>query len=179
MKYLFIALIAILIISCEKDDNHNGMTEVTVTMGQDYVNDVYFSLGGDPSFEVPRGNWDIGFATFVMSPSIIINSGAGIELYELSRDTGVWYTPVDTTGMSSWTKLNNSLDTWEVGAFSGNAQGGFDFGWGIYNHATHNVNGAAVYLIRLQDGTLKKIFIRQKDGYIPSNLRQKLQLKNH
>lgn len=165
MKYLFIAMIAILIISCEKDDNNNNIAEVTLTMGQDYVNDVYFNLGGDPSFEVRRRNWDIGFATFVMSPSIIINSGAGIELYELSRDTGVWYSPVDTTGMSSWTKLNNSLETWDVGAFSGNMGGGFDFGWGIYDHVSKNVNGAAVYLIRLQDGTLKKIFIRQKNGF--------------
>ena len=165
MKYLFIALVAFLIISCEKDDNGNGMTEVTVTMGTDYENDVYLSLSGEPPAEAPRNNWDIAFATYVMSPSIIINSGAGIELYALSRDTGVWYEPVDTTGMSSWTKLNNSLETWDVGAFSGNMTGGFDFGWGIYDHVTKNVNGAAVYLIRLQDGTLKKIIIVQKNGY--------------
>ena len=165
MKYFLIAMIAILIISCEKDDNGNGMTEVTVTMGPEYVNDVYYSLAGEPSSEVPLNNWDIGFGTFVMSPSIIINSGAGVELYEVSRDTSAWYLPLVTTNLSLWTRLNNSLQTWDVGAFSGNMTGGFDFGWGIYNHATHNVNGAAVYLIRLQDGTVKKIFIRRKNGF--------------
>ena len=164
-KYLFIAIVTVLIIACEKDDNNNDTTEYTVTMGQDYVNDVYYNLSEESSSEVTRNNWDIGFATYVMSPSIIINSGAGVELYEISRDTAVWYSPVDTTGMSSWTKLNNSLITWDVGAFSGNMAGGFDFGWGIYDHVSKNVSGAAVYLIKLQDGTLKKIFIRQKNGY--------------
>ena len=48
MKHFFIALIAFLIISCEKDDNGNGTTQVTVTMGPDYENDVYFSLSGGP-----------------------------------------------------------------------------------------------------------------------------------
>jgi hypothetical protein len=165
MKYLFIAIIAVLFISCEKDDKNNDTTEATVTMGPNYVNDVYYSLEGETIFEVSRNNWDIGFGTYVMSPSVFINSGAGVELYSLSRDTSLWYSPVDTTDKSSWTKLNNSLVTWDVGAFSGNMTGGFDFGWGIYDHASKNVNGAAVYVIRLQDGTLKKIFIRQKNGY--------------
>ncbi len=166
MKYLSIVIIAALLIACEKDDSQGDFAEVKVTMGPDYANDVYYSLDGDQSFEVPGTNWDIGFGTYVMNPSILINSGAGVELYELSRDTSVWYSPVDTAGMSSWTRLNNSLETWAVGAFSGNAPGGFDFGWGIYDHVSKNVNGAAVYLIRLQDGALKKIFIRQKNGYL-------------
>ncbi|HJX70929.1 MAG TPA: hypothetical protein VJ346_03225 [Bacteroidales bacterium] len=165
MKYLFIAATAILLISCEKEDNKSGVVEDSVTMGGDYANDVFYSLGGNPVFEVPRDNWDIGFATYVMSPSIIINSGAGVELYQLSRDTSLWYLQVDTTGLHVWPKLNNSPETWDYGAFSGNMTGGFDFGWGIYDHVTKNVNGAAVYVIRLQDGGLKKIFIRRKNGY--------------
>ncbi len=165
MKKLFIVMIALLIISCEKDDTTEETKEITVAMGQHFASDVYYSFDEDQMHVTPGDNWDIGFATYVMSPSIIINSGAGVELYEISRDTSVWYSPVDTTGLSSWNRLDNSLETWDVGAFSGNMGGGFDFGWGIYDHVSKNVNGAAVYLIRLQDGTLKKIFIRQKNGY--------------
>lgn len=165
MKYIVIAIAAILVISCEKDNNTPSGSDVSVSMGPDYANDVYYSLKSDTSVVVSRTNWDIGFATYLMSPSIIINEGSGVKLYLLSDDTVEYYRPVDTTGMSSLTELHNSADSWDVGAFSGNMGQGFDFGWGIYNQDTHNVNGAAIYLIRLQDGSVKKIFIRQKNGY--------------
>lgn len=165
MKYIVIAIAAILVIACEKDNNTPSGSDVSVSMGPDYANDVYYSLNNSTSVEVSRTNWDIGFATYVMSPSIIINEGSGVKLYLLSADTVEYYRPVDTTGMSALTELHNSVDSWDVGAFSGNMGGGFNFGWGIYSMNTHNVNGAAIYLIRLRDGSVKKIFIRQKNGY--------------
>lgn len=165
MKNIIIAVFALFIIaSCEKENKNSGDTDVLVSMGANYVNDVFYSLEENSAHQVSRTNWDIAFGTYVMSPSIIINGGNGVKLYELSKDTSDWYNTVDTTGMVSWTNLNNSNASWDIGAFSGNMGGGFNFGWGIYNHSTKNVNGAALFLIKLSDGSLKKIFIRQKNG---------------
>ena len=131
-------------------------------MGADYSNDIYYNLQNNISNQAERINWDIGFRTFIRSSSIIINSGAGIKLYEVSTDTNDWYLPVDTTGMNSWTALNNSLVDWEIGAFNANMTFHPDYGWATYNSITHDLIGKAVFLIRLQDGSLKKFFIRRR-----------------
>ncbi len=162
MKYssLLIIIVSILF-SCEKDNGDNSAKE-SVSMEPDYVNDIFYSLHEQTSFDAVRDNWDIGFRTFIRSPSIIINSGAGVELYEISKDTNDWYNTVDITGFDTWPILSNSLENWEVGAFSANMTGYPDYGWAIYNTVTHDLIGNAVFLIKLQDGTLKKIFIRKK-----------------
>ena len=168
MKYLVIAfLLGITLFSCEKNNNDTGSTsDVSLSMGQGYMNDVFYGLENQTITTANRTNWDIAFNTYVMSPSIIINAGNGVKLYEVSKDTNDWYNPVDTTDLSSWPMLNNSLDTWTIGAFSANMGGGFDFGWGIYLDApTYNVAGASVFLIKLPDNSVKKIFIRLKNGY--------------
>ncbi|MBN2613795.1 MAG: hypothetical protein JXB00_19715 [Bacteroidales bacterium] len=166
MKNIFILFLLLLVIaSCEKEKNSPAESDITLTMGAGYENDIYYSLEDDSKQSANRAGWDIAFGTYVMSPSIIINSGNGIKLFEVSNDTSDYYNPVDTNGMASWTALQNSLELWDVGAFSANMGGGFNFGWGIYNHTTKNVNGAALYLIKLADNSVKKIFIRQKNGY--------------
>ncbi len=167
MKYIVIAIIlSIVMISCEKDNNNSGTTDVSISMGPNYMNDVFYGLNDNTITEVNRTNWDIAFGTFVMSPSIIINGGNGVVLYEVSKDTNDWYNPVDTSEISSWPKLNNSLQTWDIGAFSANMGGGFDFGWGVYLGApSHNVVGNSVFLIKLPDNSAKKILIRMKNGY--------------
>ena len=168
MKYLVIVIfLGIVLISCEKDGtNNNNTTDVSLSMGQGYMNDVFYGLNDNNITTADRTSWDIAFNTYVMSPSILINGGNGVKLFEVSKDTNDWYNPVDTSGISSWTKLNNSNTTWDIGAFSGNMGGGFDFGWGVYLSApSHNVVGSSVFLIKLPDNSARKILIRMKNGY--------------
>ncbi|MFO7656797.1 MAG: hypothetical protein R6W78_07000 [Bacteroidales bacterium] len=166
MKNIFILFfILLLVVSCEKETNSPAIKDLSLSMGAGYINDVYYSFEEDKTLSVNRTNWDIAFGTYVMSPSIIINSGNGVQLYEVSKDTSDYYNPIDTNGMASHETLQNSLGSWDVGAFSANMGGGFNFGWGIYNHNSKNVNGAALYLVKLADNSVKKIFIRQKNGF--------------
>ncbi|NJK87277.1 MAG: hypothetical protein HC906_16150 [Bacteroidales bacterium] len=150
MKYIFhsIVFISFFIFSCEKDDAPKKETESvidSVSLGTGYANDVFYNLTDGSDETALRNTWDIGFRTKAFSSSIIINSGAGVELYEISKDTNDWNNPVDTSGLQNWEKLNNSLEDWEVGAFSANMTNHPDYGWGKYNDLTHDLFGSAIF----------------------------------
>jgi hypothetical protein len=56
----------------------------------------------------------------------------------------------------------NSTTDWETGAFCQNQLGHPDYGWGRYNSASHDVVGDSLYLIKLRDGSLRKLWIMRK-----------------
>ncbi len=71
---------------------------------------------------------------------------------------------LDTTGISSWKKMYNSMASWEEGAFGANATTHPDYGWGNYNMLTHGLVGDSIFVIKLQDGSFKKFWIVEKSG---------------
>lgn len=169
MKNLFLILfiLPLVFVSCEPNDDNEDTSKAlndSIALGAGYSNDIFYSLEDGEVLSVSRNNWDIGFRTKAFSSSIIINSGAGVKLYEVSKDTNDWSEPVDTTGYSLQTRLDNSLEDWEVGAFSANMTTHPDYGWGIYDMSTHDLTGSAIYLIISKDGSARKIFIRRKNS---------------
>jgi hypothetical protein len=72
---------------------------------------------------------------------------------------------VDTTGMM-WNPLYNSIEDWEMGAFNAGTDTSnvFDYGWGVYNMATHNIAGDSLFVVKLADGSFKKMAIVQKNS---------------
>ncbi len=153
--------------------NVSGDLTVTATMGAGYANDVFYSLKNGVAGTAPRTNWDIAFSTIKLGSSIIINDGAGAELYvyPLTKPTDAnwdWNAAIDISTMSStvesekWTKLYNSTENWEDGAFARNATGHPNYGWGVYDMATHNLSGVTLYVLKTVAGTYKKIWIENK-----------------
>lgn len=72
---------------------------------------------------------------------------------------------IDTSGIGSWKMMYNSMADWEEGAFGANATGeDFDYGWGIYNTITHGLTGDSLFIIKLQDGTFRQLWIVEKSG---------------
>jgi hypothetical protein len=71
---------------------------------------------------------------------------------------------LNTTGYQSWKPLYNSMLTWDDGAFNMNQTGHPDYGWGLYNSITHGLSGDSIYLIKLQDGSFKQLFIEDKNS---------------
>ncbi|MBN2348325.1 MAG: HmuY family protein [Bacteroidales bacterium] len=161
---IIILLLPVLFIACEKDNGPEAPEIIadSAIMGANYENDIYYSLANGEIAQVNRSNWDFGFYTNAWSSSIIINDGAGVELYVLSTDTTTWNDAADTTGLYTWPKLYNSSSDWEIGAFSANMTGHPDYGWGVYNNQTHDLNGSTIYVIKFADGAAKKIFIKNK-----------------
>ena len=133
----------------------------SIKMGSSYVNDIYYSLENGEVGSSARDNWHLGFVTKLFDVGIHINESIGMELYEATTDTSAWST-LDTTGMS-WVPLHNSDSSWSVGAFNANATGGANYGWGDYNGFNHNVYAAAIYVLKLPNGDLKKMIIDRMD----------------
>lgn len=134
----------------------------SVVMGPGYANEIYYSMSDGVVSSYLRNSWDIAVRSRIMSSSILTNDGTGVILYTYPKsDTSGWAT-VDTTGYKTWKALYNDPDDWENGAFSRNATGGLDFGWGIYNTTTHHIKGDSLYVIQLRDGSLRKLWIQLK-----------------
>jgi hypothetical protein len=170
MKNIFLltAIFAVMLTSCNKDEDKSPYKEVMLSMGANLVYDVFYSFETGEVAKVVRSDWDIAFSKPVMTAAIRINEGSGVEVF--------------TAGpASSWNSLNISTDTaklwndksnWNNGAFNRNTDlaNPFNFGWGTYDMATHNVYSDSVYVIKLSDGIhFKKFMITVKDGYANTN----------
>ena len=134
-----------------------------ITMGSGYANDIYYKISEGIVGVVDRVEWDLGFYTSPESFGIITNGGSGVDLYVYPYgDTTAWMS-IDTNGMaSSWPVLYNGEDSWENGAFNRNSTGYPDYGWGVYNTITQNVVGDSLFIIKLIDGSFKKLWIIKK-----------------
>lgn len=159
----FNALVISLIILLFLTNQHiQAQEEQNVSMGAGYVDEVFFSLKNGIVKTAPRNTWDIAFYTQAFSAGIIINDGAGVALYAYPKAGADGWNDFDTTGMSTWTPLFNNTTSWEEGAFNRNASGHPDYGWGVYNMNSHDVNGDSLFLIKPIDGVYRKLNIVKK-----------------
>lgn len=148
--------------NAQRVDATTGATEITVTTGAGYADEVYW---GFETFNhtVARSAWDIAFTTAQMDVNILANNGNGVMLYTYPNgDIDDWDT-VDTTGMA-WSPMFNSIENWEMGAFLQNAVSGsdFDYGWGVYSMTTHNITGDSIFIIKVADSDYRKLAIIRK-----------------
>lgn len=70
----------------------------------------------------------------------------------------------DTTGVSAnWKSLNNSYNTWTIGAFDTyrDPNNQADFGWGDYDVTSHIIKGDSIYIIKTVNDNYKAISIDQ------------------
>lgn len=161
IKYLYLLIILSFTFNNVNAQNRD-YTPDTLSMGQSYANDLFYSMSDGLVASVERSGWDIGFYTNAFSAGIIINEGNGVELFTYPNgDTSGW-AHIDTTGQFSWKKMVNSPEYWEDGAFNRNALGHPDYGWGVYNMVTHSVIGDSIYVINLPDIGFKKLWIVDK-----------------
>ena len=161
--FIFILLIIIILNSCEKDSESLVTKSESISLGAGYSNDIYYRLSDGLITSVPRANWDIAFSVSAMEAAILTNGGSGVTLktYPVTPDW-TWADAIDTAGYHDWTALNNSDTSWVEGAFNMNATGHPNYGWGVYNEATHNLAGVSLYIIVTRNGLGKKIWIENK-----------------
>tara|TARA_R110002050_G_scaffold162939_1_gene292857 strand:+ start:15102 stop:16340 length:1239 start_codon:yes stop_codon:yes gene_type:complete len=136
----------------------------SISYGPGYVNQVWYSFANGEVKTADNTAWDLSFGTGGRNTDIRINDGFGVELYLYPNgDTAAWNT-IDTTGLSSWTPRFNSDTSWSVTAFAAPNTVHPDYGWGIYNSTTHNVVGDSIYIIKLTDGSFKKLKLGMMQG---------------
>lgn len=164
-----IILTAVLFVSCEKNkDSDPQFKTETISMGTNSSNDIYYSLETGVISSEARNQWDIAFSTPLQSATVLINEGAGVELYAI-EDTSHWAEVPEYTARNQ--RFNNESD-WDSGAFNQFNTGFPNYGWGTYHAGmpNHDVGGDSIYVIKLTDGSYKKFMIRVKLGAGSENI---------
>ncbi|HLV41425.1 MAG TPA: T9SS type A sorting domain-containing protein [Brumimicrobium sp.] len=140
--------------------NAQAVTE-TVSIGAGYTNETWYSLEtGDQNSRI-AADWDLSFDLTGIGTSIRTNSGNGILLYTYPNGAVSDWSTVDTTGITSWNEMYNADTSWRIGALDQNINPNdpFDVGWGTYNMITHVISGDSIFIIKLMDGSYRKLRI--------------------
>lgn len=129
----------------------------SLVMGPNYANQVWYSLITTNKTTAPQQNWDLAFEMSGFTGSVRINEGKGAMVYVVPEKTVADWASIDTTGLNTWSPLNNDASTWSVGALNrpADASDEFDLGWGSYNMQTHQIEGTRVYVYKSPTTTRK------------------------
>lgn len=128
-------------------------TNVTLSMGSGYADEVYYKLSSGETNTYEAASWDIAFLRISpMDIGIRVNDGIGIQVFE-AADSASDFNNIDVADEASWTPLYNDDTSWENGAFM---QGSASYGWGEYNPVSHHVEGTIVFVLKYADGTYRK-----------------------
>ena len=137
----------------------SAQTLDTLTMGPGYSIQTWYKFETDKETKSPINNWDLAFTARKLDAAIWVNPNA--KLYKAVAPASAWSTmTVDTLAL---TQTQTNTDTsWFVGAMNRTQDGVFDYGWGNYSVASHNVTGDSVYVIKsITDGKWRKLFIER------------------
>ena len=135
---------------------------VQISMGNNYANQIFYSMQNGEIKNISNDNWDLAFTTDQYASTIRTNDGKGVELYTYHLgDTSDWQN-INASIMNNLSSgMYNSEISWYDGAFENNSLGHPDYGWGVYNMINHNVTGDSLYIIKTINGNWKKIWIQE------------------
>ncbi len=137
-----------------------------ITTGAGYRQQSYVSLESGIEKLTDNTSWDIAFTVYNPEVAgIFINESAGTNMGQPTPEVAAFETGSDDFSEQPNPdilldfRLYNTELNWESGAFNEvrNPDDPFDFGWGIYNSQTQDINGTRVFLIQLRNGQYKKI----------------------
>lgn len=149
----------------------NAQSWVTdsVEMGAGYSHDVYYQLTTGSDNRVVADNWDIAFqmTTFgepMFNATIRANHiKRDVQVYSLHKEASTSFgtlTAADTMVTLSNQLVNNDT-SWGTGAFTNNrGSNQFDYGWGMYNMTSHNLEGDSLYLVKA-NGVFYQLWIKE------------------
>lgn len=128
-------------------------TNVSLSMGSNYSNEVYYKLSNEDINTYASENWDIAFRRDnAYDHGIRVNDGKGIQVFEAASSASEWNN-INVADEASWTPLYNDDTDWDGGAFM---YGSATYGWGEYNPANHHISGTIIFVLKYADGTYRK-----------------------
>lgn len=144
-----------------------------ISTGPGYNRQSYVRIMDGTEKQVNNDAWDLAFTAYgFQDAGIFINESSGstmgqnvptTELYDTkSNDFNATF-DIETIKDN---KYLNSEESWNFGAFNeGRVKTDpFDFGWGKYNPAMQRVEGKSVFVLKLRNGSFKKIKIESLTG---------------
>jgi hypothetical protein len=149
-----------------------SQTADSVLLGPGSAQACFYRLADGQKTMVSYNDWNLSVSVrpsaFPSNPlpgtTIRINEAFGTNVYIIpSQLPADFATPLDTTGLSGWSRLHDSEIQLNLGALNTtrNLSNPFDFGWGVYNSSTKNVVGDSLFLITGPNGLCKKLWIEQ------------------
>lgn len=144
----------------------SAQTLDSVYLGASYVDKVFYSMSNGEQGTISNDDWDLAIAVYSnQTASVRVNGGFGAVLYQYDGgDTTAWST-LDTTGLTgntTWKRCADSDTSYEPSAFETYATGHPNYGWGLYNTVTHDVNGLKLFVMKTATGGFKKIWIKNQ-----------------
>ena len=126
----------------------------TVSMGAGYANSNYYNVVSGSEHTSPINKWHIAHTTSTRDNCIRLNHTAGVNVYLYPKGNNSAFDQMDTTGWRNWVKPMNDLHVHEKGALNQNLDPNnqWDFSWGIYDAASHQVKGDSLYLFTFAVG---------------------------
>ena len=170
--FCFTVSIVFFVTACQKEENDGPTGEYltktdSLISGAGYANDVYYSLKDGVVATRLRNEWDLAFTTLSQTASILVNSGNKDSLFVWQDGSAADFNSASTLNLSKNLATNLNDSSWyNSSAFEQNIvpENIYDAGWGIYNSSTHDVVGDSVYILKLTDGSYKKIVILKRSG---------------
>jgi hypothetical protein len=137
-----------------------SQTADSISLEVGYSNDSYYSFENGEVLNTAADNWDLAFELDVFGAGVRVNnSRSSVWVYPGAITD---WTSLDTNGMvSSWENNLNDYSTWALGALNlaADQSSSTDLGWGEYNTITHQIEGSRIFVIELNDGSFRKLFI--------------------
>jgi len=146
---------------CLSSSVTNAQTQDSIAMGSGYTNESYYNLSNGEEININNTTWDLAFDLSGFGSSVRINEHTGTKLYAYPNGSKLDWATVDTAGLSTWGKLNNSDQKWSIGAFdrTANPADFTDLGWANYNTTTHQIIGDSIHILKLSNGNFKKLML--------------------
>ena len=140
---------------------HAQTQRKTVSMGAGYAQNVWYNLETGVETKASATNWDLSISVRGFEAAIFTNPFD--TLYRAVNSIANFATVsfADTLPKVASRQLFNSDTTWSVGSINATSKVLFDYGWGSYNQVTNNVVGDSTYIIKLANGTWKKLYIEK------------------
>lgn len=144
-----------------------AQTTQEVATGAGYKKQSFFSLASGTETQVNDNAWDIAFSVSgLQDAGIFINESAGSSMGAALPGLEVYWTifsdfseNIDPATLTSDFLQWNDEKSWNFGAFNAERDtlNQLDLGWGEYNPATNSVEGTDVFVVKLRDGSYKKV----------------------
>jgi hypothetical protein len=160
MKKFFIPVLYLVVFTISYAQN---TVNDVVILGSQYANQSFYSLADGEKANVSNSNWDLQFGTSQRSAMVRTNDSKNLHAYALANpDTSNWNN-VDTAGMY---RLYDADTSWEYGALNniGSLQHP-DYGCLFYTGIGQLV-GHRLFVLKLNNGKWKKIWIKRLDFYV-------------
>jgi Secretion system C-terminal sorting domain len=161
-KFLSIVALSTLVFA----NTTNGQTWLndSVSMGTNKVNDVYYSCANGTLKTENNQNWILAFSMGSQTAGVWANHINGVSVLNPHKRGSSWASISLADTATSSVQLNSET-SWGTGALNVNKNPGaqFDFGWGTYDIASHNVYGDSIFIIG-KSGSYYKFIIDSLDG---------------